>query len=49
MPYVSNIDRISYRAATFIDEIMKGAEPAELPVEQPEELELLMNLRGPRL
>jgi putative ABC transport system substrate-binding protein len=46
MSYGSNIDRISYRAATFIDKIVKGAEPAELPVEQPEEFELLINLKA---
>jgi putative ABC transport system substrate-binding protein len=46
--YGANIDRISYRAATFIDKIVKGAMPAELPVEQPDEFELLINLKTAR-
>jgi putative ABC transport system substrate-binding protein len=43
--YAANRLHIFHRAATYVDKILKGAKPAELPVEQPTTFDLLINLK----
>jgi putative ABC transport system substrate-binding protein len=45
LSYGPNIPAIFRRSATFIDKLLRGARPADLPVEQPTDYELFVNLR----
>ena len=45
MSYGPNIVELFRRTATYVDKILKGAKPSELPVQQPKTFEFIINLK----
>ena len=46
MAYVAEYADLYRRATSIVDKVLKGAQPADLPVEQPTKIELVVNLKA---
>ena len=46
MSYAVSFTDLDRRAATYVDKILKGAKPADIPVEQPKKFEFIVNLKA---